>query len=751
MKGWYAEMSKKHTPRRCMTIIACVFLVLFCAAAPCFAAAEKTANEPLTVGVFDDRCPVFYKNPDTGELTGIGVDLMRLAAENAGYHATFKPIKEKTLKDALDNSAYDVVMPFGSAITSASGKESIVTDNLIQTPFTLVTQGKKNLPPKNKLHVGMLKSLSSAAETVNQLYPDMEITMYDTMPECVKALRSGEVDALLHNSYVWSYVLQKPSYGDLVVQPSAMFSMDFRAGTQNNPKGQKHIERLNAGIAAISDTQRQAIILDHTTRKLYQYDISDYLYQYGLIILLSILLIIALIIIASQKISAIRKKHDEQLHQMMEHDPLTGLLNTRGFRERVEELLRANPDKHYFLTYHNIRNFKFINDSYGREAGDELLKFWAKVSLESISEEYEAIGRIDTDHFAALRLITDEKKMKAEAKSVFEPVQNFFINQDKDTKIHICTGIYVLTPQDLQKMDVDHMIDLARMTEKRVRINREDSHALYNPEQWQKSKHDAEIVNLLPAAIQSGDIRVWYQPQVNADTKKIVGAEALCRWHHADSGWLSPMDFIPTLEEAGLILDLDRFVWEKVCQDLRRWNEKGMRRTVSVNVSRDDIRQDWDIAAHFQQLIQKYELTPDQLHIEITETAYAENADFLINTTKNLRALGFYVEMDDFGSGYSSLHMLKEVPVDRIKMDLHFLTASGDPEKGRTIISSVIQMIHRLGMNMIAEGVETVEQASFLQSQGCSEMQGYLFYKPMPVSDFETILINEEISEHPNL
>ena len=130
--------------------------------------------------------------------------------------------------------------------------------------------------------------------------------------------------------------------------------------------------------------------------------------------------------------------------------------------------------------------------------------------------------------------------------------------------------------------------------------------------------------------------------------------------------------------------------------------------------------------------------------MEITESAYVEDTASVRETVRRLRAMGMMVLMDDFGSGYSSLHMLKEVPVDRIKMDLHFLTASGDPEKGRTIISSVIQMIHRLGMKMIAEGVETDVQARFLQSQGCSEMQGYLFYKPMPVTDFEAILINED-------
>jgi EAL domain-containing protein (putative c-di-GMP-specific phosphodiesterase class I) len=316
-------------------------------------------------------------------------------------------------------------------------------------------------------------------------------------------------------------------------------------------------------------------------------------------------------------------------------------------------------------------------------------------------------------------------------------VQNFFINQGKENRVQICSGIYVLTAKDFRKIDVDHMLDLARIAEKRVHESRKSDFEFYNPEQWEKGKRIADIVNFLPKALQSGNIQVWYQPQVDYVKGKIIGAEALCRWEHDKLGWIGPPDFITTLEEAGLIFELDRFVWDKVCQDLHRWNEQGCHRSVSVNVSRDDIREDRDIPGHFHNLISKYGLFPDQLRIEITETAYVENSDLLISTTERLRELGFQVEMDDFGSGYSSLHMLKEVPVDRIKLDLHFLTATGDSEKCRTIVSCMIGMVRLLGMEMIAEGVETIDQAHFLRDQGCSLMQGYYFYKPMPVQDFE--------------
>jgi len=722
-----------------IAVVFCFAFVCSCVSPRAQAAAEAQDGEPLTVGVPTDRCPIFYRDPETGEPVGIGVDLMRFAAEEAGYRASFRFVEEPNLKEALDNEAYDIVMPFGSAITSAGGQSIVVSENLMQTPFTLVTKGNRELPPLDDLRVGMLRSLSGGIDTLHQLYPGMEIKGYETMPESVAALRDGALDALLHNSYVWSYVLQKPSYRDLTVQPSTVFSMDFRAGTPDTPEGRERIARLNEGIAKLSDTRRQAVILDYTSRSLYQYDFSDFLYQYGLVILLGVLLVAAIIIIAVQKNRSIRLEHENKIRQLLDYDLLTGVFSMNGFRKRVEELLLAHPDTPYFLSYNNIRDFKFINASLGREAGDELLKFWMQKTLENLSDE-EAVGRITADRFAVLRHIGGEEQMRADEKNVFEAIQNFFIRQGKENRVQICSGIYVLTPKDFRTIDVDHMLDLARVAEKKVRTSRNGDYAFYNPEQWERGKRISDLINFLPTALSSGEIQVWYQPQVNYVKGKIIGAEALCRWDHSKLGWLGPPDFITTLEEAGLIFDLDAYVWDRVCQDLRRWNEQGHHRSVSVNVSRNDIRDDRDISGHFRRLIETYGLTPDQLRIEITETAYVENAEMLIGTTKKLREYGFQVEMDDFGSGYSSLHMLKEVPVDRIKLDLHFLTASGDSEKCRTIVSCMINMVHSLGMEMIAEGVETMEQARFLRSQGCSEMQGFYFYKPMKVQEFERVI-----------
>lgn len=724
-----------------MTVIMCIAVLLNCASVTALAETVTNDNETLTVGVPADRCPVFYIDDDTGENIGIGIDLMRAAAENAGYAVSFKSIEEPTLKDALDNDAYDLVMPFGSAVKSAQGKDIIVSDNLMQTPFTLVTAGKRNLPPFNEACVGMLQSMTAGAETVKQLYPGMEIVFYDNMADAVKALQTQEVDALLHNSYVWSYVLQKPAYSNLRVQPSAMFSMDFRAGTTDTPEGRAIIERLDQGISALTDTQRQAITLDYTSRDLYEYDLSDYIREYSLQIVMLIILSLAFIIIVKQRLENAQREQERKMQQMLDYDPLTGVLSLGGFRKRAEELIRNHPDESYFLSYNNIRGFKFINESLGREAGDELLKFWASRSKENLTDE-DAIGRVTSDQFVILRHIIDDNQMRLDEKNVFRPVMSFFTDQGYDNQVQISSGIYVLTPEDFKEIDIDHLIDLARETEKSVRESRTGNFGLYNPKQWERGRRVAEIISVFPSALESEALQVWLQPQVNYETGEISGAEALCRWNHSSLGWVSPGEFIKILEDAGLVYKLDSFVWDKVCQYLHRWNQQGSHRYVSVNVSRDDIRADRNLPEQFRNLISKYDLSPDQLRIEITETAFMDDSELLISYIVRLRELGFQVEMDDFGSGYSSLHMLKDVPVDRIKLDLHFLTDTGDREKGRTIISSMIQMMSALGMDIIAEGVETAEQAAFLHEKGCSEMQGYYFYKPMPVDEFESKVNN---------
>lgn len=732
-------MKLNHFYKRIFAVLLAVPIVLFCVVTAFAYPSSKNGNE-LTVGVLTDRCPIFYCEHGSNEIVGIGVDLMRFCAENAGYSVTFRQVEEKTLKDALDSAEYDVVMPFGSAVSTSSGKPTIVSDNLMQMPFTLVTKGRKSITDISSMRIGMLYANLGVSETVKHMHPDMEISFYDTIDDSVKALRAGKVDALLNNSFYWSYILQKPSYSDLTVNPSAMFSMDFRVGATDTPENRALIDQLNKGIAKLTDTRCDAIVLDYSSRRLYQYDFFDYLYQYWVSILLVILLMASILTITIQRRNALRKEHEEKLRRLVNEDTLTCALSLHGFRKRVTKLLQKNPDLPYLILYTNISNFKYINDSVGMEAGDEMLRFMAKKTSEVLTED-EAMCRLEGDHFAILRCIRDEDMLRREYKEVVGSLHTFFEEHGQENFVRVYGGVYVLTPSDYERINVDHMIDLAREAEKKARMSaRKEGFEILNHEQWVKGKRNTEMISHLPVALQSGEIRVWYQPKVDYSTGKIYGAEALCRWQHPELGWISPGEFIPVLEEAGLIRELDSFVWERVCKDLKKWKEQGRCVSISVNLSRSDIGEDINIAEYFCNLVHKYDLTPDQLKIEITETVFTEDPRILVDTTRDLKAAGFIVEMDDFGSGYSSLNILKDVPVDVIKLDLLFLRKSDYPEKSRTIISHIINMVRDLGMEMIAEGIETKEQAEFLSQRGCMKMQGYYFYKPMSIEDFEDAL-----------
>jgi signal transduction histidine kinase len=235
-------------------------------------------KDRLIVGVPVDRCPIFYENPDTGAIEGIGVDLIKLIGAKAGYQVTIKLIKNQSLADALDDTQYDILMPFGSTIKSTSGEQCIISDPLFSTPFTFVTLRGQKLPKLSTLSVGLPASLAGVTQTLHALYPQMNIQLFANMEDCVSSLRSHKVDALLHNSYVWSYILQKPSYKDLDVKPTEAFSMPFCAGTTATEKGQRILNRLNKANARISDSQRNAIALDYTSRPLYRNTLSDIFY-----------------------------------------------------------------------------------------------------------------------------------------------------------------------------------------------------------------------------------------------------------------------------------------------------------------------------------------------------------------------------------------------------------------------------------------------------------------------------------------
>ena len=682
----------------------------------------ETSGDVLTVGVPVDRCPVFYLDAATGEITGIGVDLMRSAADNAGYTVSFQAIGEATLKDALDNDAYDVIMPFGSAISSSAGNPSIVSDNLIQTPFTLITEDRREMPPLSDISVGMLRSLGGAAETVRQLFPGIEIMMYETMDECVNALRTGKVDALLHNSYVWSYVLQKPSYGDLVVQPSAMFSMDFRAGTKDTQEGRAIIERLNSGIASLTDTRRQAIVLDHTSRRLYKYDFSDYMDQYGLVILLVALLFAALIVIAMQRIHAVRKEQEEKLR----YDSLTGLPNMTYFFELAEagkDRVRENGGTPV-LMYVDFNGMKFFNTKYGFLEGDSLLRAFAKILADIFGKEHSC--RISADHFAVQ---TEKSGLDNKLEELFDQCRG--MNDGKNLPVHI--GVYVA---EREQVHVSVACDRAKMACGALSGRYETVVNYYKQYLSEDASKRQYIIENIDRAIKEKWIRMYMQPIIRAVNERVCDVEALARWIDPEKGFLSPADFIPALEDSGLIYKLDLYMVDQILDSMKEEKAAGFYIVPhSINLSRSDFDA-CDMAEEIRKRVDEAGIDRALITVEITESVIGRDIKFMKEQVERFQSLGFPVWMDDFGSGYSSLDVLQTIRFDLIKFDMSFMRKLDEGDGGKIILTQLMKMATSLGVDTICEGVETEEQVRFLREIGCSKLQGFYFSKPI---SFETL------------
>lgn len=416
------------------------------------------------------------------------------------------------------------------------------------------------------------------------------------------------------------------------------------------------------------------------------------------------------------------------------HDPLTNLLNKVGFCEQVKALLTEEPDEDYLMICSDIDNFKMINDNFGREAGDTLLIRIAE-KLREHTKETEVYGRINNDRFAILIKKADFHE------SIFMKYVNQinFLKEDLLYPIIFHFGIYEIENID---MSVPMMLDRTYIAIETIKGNLQEHFSYYNAALRDNLMQEQHLVGEFPIALTTGQFKMFLQPQVKTDGI-VHGAEALVRWIHPKRGILPPHEFIPIFEQKGLITQLDLFIWDQAASKLSEWKKQGLSDYyISVNISPKDFLH-VNIHKTFVDLVKKYDIEPKNLKLEITESAIMLNLDIQLELINNLKNFGFQVEMDDFGSGYSSLNMLKDIPFDILKIDMEFLRSKSNLERSYSILSSIIQLSKNLNMPVITEGVETEEQVKMLKKMGTDYYQGFYFDKPMPIEEFEAKYIHK--------
>lgn len=413
------------------------------------------------------------------------------------------------------------------------------------------------------------------------------------------------------------------------------------------------------------------------------------------------------------------------------YDSLTGLYSKEYFYRKVSKRLKSFPDKEYTLLCCNIENFRLYNDTYGRSAGDKLLQEAARIFRKRVSED-SICCRYNADRFLCLTEKASEQKGRAD-----------FLNARKSSRselsdnLPVKLGIYEIKDRSVP---VEVMCDRAVWVVDTIKGKYGRFVAVYDDRIRDFLLREQAITDAMETALAQKQFTVYFQPKHNLIDGGMAGAEALVRWIHPEWGFMSPGDFIPLFEKNGFIRRLDEYVWERVCEKLREWKDLGYRPVpVSVNVSRADIYQPC-LVETLCGLVEKNGIDPSLLHLEITESAYTDNPEQIVSSVEELRNKGFVIEMDDFGSGYSSLNMLSRMSLDVLKLDMKFVRYETSKPAEQSVMHDIINMAHRLHLRVVAEGVETAEQKDRLRSMECDFAQGYFYAKPAPAADFEKLL-----------
>lgn len=431
----------------------------------------------------------------------------------------------------------------------------------------------------------------------------------------------------------------------------------------------------------------------------------------------------------------------ERVRVLAQHDQLTGLYNRRYFMKRTDQMLRSSAGVPFVLIRVDVDRFRLYNASFGSQAGDELLRKIAQ-TLRSTVGTYPmcTYGRIESDIFCICMPYHEEELLEDIRRAI-----EFSHTLSKDYRLELSFGLYVITGTEV---DMENAYSHTVVAAAKCKDNFNRSYAFFDAAMEETERKNQQIINEMERALREKQFKVYLQPKYSLKTGRPCGAEALVRWEHPERGMVMPGSFIPLFEQNGFILQLDYYMWENVCALLKQWIQQGHSPApVSVNVSRVSLFNP-DIVEKLTGLIQKYEIPVELLNLEITESAYMSNPAFMENVIQELHAHGFVILMDDFGSGYSSLNTLKNIDVDILKIDLRFLSIGDQSVRSEKILASVVRMAGWIGTPVVVEGVETKEQRDFLESIGCVFVQGYFYAKPMPVSDYVSLVERSSLPEN---
>lgn len=423
-------------------------------------------------------------------------------------------------------------------------------------------------------------------------------------------------------------------------------------------------------------------------------------------------------------------------------DQLTGLDSYEEFIPKLKATIREMSGQWMIaLMYVDIKHFKYFNDTYGYRRGNELLSKMATM-VSQPKHGYICGSRVVSDNIVVAGLCDDlsQEDYITHIKGSIAYLEQILRREFSCDRIRVTAGVFFITDSN-KDINLDTAVSNANLARKQSKLDGNESVTLFVPEMAKRISNEMEIISSIDDAIKNKELRAYYQPKIDSITGQITGAEALVRWIKPDGSMVYPDEFIPILEKTRQIINVDYFIYNEVFAYIRNKLDKGEKVVpISVNVSRQHLR-DLDIIDYVSDLLDNYKIPPQYLEFELTETLCIEKTDKVKEFINAFHSMGIKVSMDDFGSGFSSLKLLSEIPIDVIKLDRCFLNSADLCDKEKIIITSIINMTKQLKIHSLCEGVETLAQSDFLSEIGCDAQQGYYYSKPVNVESFDSMLL----------
>ena len=693
----------------------------------------------IRVGYRDDFLPYCDYDEAQKALDGALDDFLIFAGtaeKNAQLAFETKPYAttEDALK-ALTDGEIDCVFPISLSAYDGEQIGVVVTDPFVRTEMYAVVRSsdRTGISPDSEMSVAILKRHLSHDTFVKDYFPNWTVVYTDSNEESFKAVASDEADCTLVSGYrlnrisdlCGKYKLSALATGDTMNLSFAVRREDDCLYSILNK-----ITRLMPDTAINSTLTYYGFRDERVT---FGEFLRDNLVYFMTAVAL-IALVILILVLRTAKTEA-KVAEGSQIISEAERDPLTGLYNWNFFMVYANRLFRGKPDKPMDAIVLNINRFHSINDLHGRDFGDKVLCELAD-EIRSFLDTTDGIAsRFEADRFYIYCAHQDSWQ------PLFERIQTRLNNLMNDATIRLRMGV---KPWQ-EGMDPVAQFDRARTACSRARGDFKAKLMVYDTAMGQREERDQRLLNDIGRGLERREFKVYYQPKyaIQPEEPELSSAEALVRWEHPELGLIYPDEFIPLFERSGQISALDNYVWAEAARQIAEWRDRvGVELPVSVNLSRVDVF-DPELGATMDGLLERYNLTPKDLKLEVTESAYTDNADQLIHVIGQLREKGYEIEMDDFGSGYSSLNMLSSMPVDILKMDIAFIRNIESSEKDFRLVELIVDIARYLKISVVAEGVETVNQMKLLKDTGCDLVQGYYFSRPLPADEFEQKILRK--------